>query len=74
MKKSSARGSARTYDIVETAIDLSKELRGTWEGLLRKRGARPWAAEVKTPSNRENPASQEQDEVATSSPESQIHP
>jgi hypothetical protein len=35
-----------TYDAVETALELSKES-GTWEELIRSRGAKPWASETK---------------------------
>ena len=30
-----------TYDAVETALELSKES-GTWEELIRSKGAKPW--------------------------------
>ena len=44
----SLKASAKTYDVVENAIELSKQLRGTWEQLIRKRNlrVRPWAAET----------------------------
>jgi hypothetical protein len=37
-----------TYDAVETAIELSKDSRLTWEELIRKRGKgiTPWITDV----------------------------
>ena len=35
----------QTYDIVETAIDLSKSLHGTWERLIQGKQIKPWASE-----------------------------
>lgn len=70
MKRPSA-ASIKTYDVVETAIDLSRGRRGTWEGIVRRRGARPWAAEVKTPDREAVPS--RQDEPPTC-PEPEAHP
>lgn len=44
----SQTSSGKTYDVVESAIDLSKVLRGTWKRLIREKAVRPWAAEIKT--------------------------
>lgn len=64
MKKTAAVGSGKTYDVVETAIDLSKETRGTWEALVRRKGARPWASEIgQAPSNHEAPSQPPQDQA-----------
>lgn len=64
--KENADPPVKTYDVVETAIDLSKKLRGTWEKLARQKGIRPWAAEITTPviNHHESPVSQ-QDEPET---------
>jgi hypothetical protein len=34
-----------TYDVVETAIELSKTLHGTWESLIQGKRVKPWALE-----------------------------
>ena len=43
-----------TYDAVENAIDLSKELRGTWEELLRRKTVKPWV-KTELPRSTEHP-------------------
>jgi hypothetical protein len=46
--------SDKTYDVVESAIDRSKELRGTWDELMRKRRFKPWASETRTQTNHDD--------------------
>jgi hypothetical protein len=43
-----------TYDVVENAIDLSKEIRGTWEELLRRKTVKPWG-KSELPKSTEHP-------------------
>lgn len=43
-----------TYEVVENAIDLSKEIRGTWEELLRRKHVKHWG-KTQSPKSTEPP-------------------
>jgi len=61
MKRAQAK---KTYDAVESAIEASKALRGTWEQLLRGQNTGQWESEtsdapknspIRHPRHRSNP-------------------